>query len=110
MNFRTAQATDYNIIHSKINEWWGGRNLSDMLPKLFFIHFSENSFVIEENKKIIGFLVGFISQSYPDEAYIHFVGIDPEYRDRGLGRKLYTLFMETIRLRAVAPFDVLPHQ
>jgi len=41
-------------------------------------------------------LIGFISQSYVDEAYIHFVGIHPDYREKGIGRKLYLAFFEKV--------------
>ena len=34
------------------------------------------------------FLAGFISQSRPGEAYIHFAGVDPAERVNGLGRLL----------------------
>jgi len=43
------------------------------------------------------FMAGFVSQTYPDQAYIHFVGIEPNYRGRGLGRQLYSTFFETVR-------------
>ena len=46
---------------------------------------------------MIGFLAGFVSQTYPDQAYIHFVGIEVNYRGRGLGRQLYSTFSETVR-------------
>ena len=37
----------------------------DMLPKLFFVHFRDTSFVAERNGELSGFLVGFLSQSEP---------------------------------------------
>ena len=49
----------------------------DMLPKLFFVHFRDTSFVAERNGELAGFLVGFLSQSEPDAAYVHFVGGQP---------------------------------
>lgn len=66
--------------------------MSAMLPKLFFAHFCDTSFVVELNSKIIGFLIGFLSQSNPEEAYIHFVGIHPNFRRQGVGSILYEQF------------------
>jgi ribosomal protein S18 acetylase RimI-like enzyme len=40
---------------------------------------------------------GFLSQTSDDEAYIHFVGVDPEQRGEGLGRALYERFFEEVR-------------
>lgn len=78
-------------------EWWGGRDLRYMLPKLFFNHFNDSSFIVEENNSLVGFLVGFFSQSRPEEAYIHFSGIDPRYRKKGIGTLLYNRFFELCR-------------
>jgi ribosomal protein S18 acetylase RimI-like enzyme len=80
-----------------INDWWDGRNMRDMLPKLFFIHFRQTSFVAESSGKIVGFLIGFLSQTFQDEAYIHFAGVHPDYRKMGLGRALYERFFEVSR-------------
>ena len=54
----------------------------DMLPKLFFVHFRDTSFVAERDGELAGFLVGFLSQSEPEEAYVHFVGVSPAERGR----------------------------
>jgi ribosomal protein S18 acetylase RimI-like enzyme len=96
-HIRPIEPTDYSSIISVVNDWWGGRNMSDMLPKLFFIHFRETSFVAERNGKIVGFLIGFLSQTFQDEAYIHFAGVRPDYRKMGLGRVLYERFFEVAR-------------
>ena len=71
--------------------------MSAMLPCLFFEHFCDTSFIIEEDDRIVAFLIGFFSQSWPEEAYIHFVGVHPQYRKRGYGRVLYNQFFEVMR-------------
>ncbi len=71
--------------------------MRDMLPKLFFVHFRETSFVAERDGKLVGFLAGFLSQSLPDEAYVHFVGVHPDERGSGLGRELYDQFFAVAR-------------
>ncbi len=93
ITIRHAEPSDYQPIISVLNDWWGGRNMSDMLPKLFFVHFRETSFVAESEGKIVGFLIGFLSQTFPDQAYIHFVGVHPDYRRRGLAKDLYGHFI-----------------
>ncbi|MCX5837494.1 MAG: GNAT family N-acetyltransferase [Deltaproteobacteria bacterium] len=86
---RHAEPSDYQPIITVLNDWWGGRRMSDMLPKLFFVHFQPTSFVAEHNGRIVGFVIGFVSQTFPEEAYIHFVGVHPEFRKTGLARALY---------------------
>ncbi|MFG6149234.1 GNAT family N-acetyltransferase [Halobacillus sp. B23F22_1] len=97
MQIRNVTADDYGVISPLINDWWGGRTMAAMLPKLFFIHFRETSFVAEENGKIIGFLIAFYSQTYNDEAYVHFVGVDPAYRRKDIARKLYGEFFNVVK-------------
>lgn len=97
LTIRHLEKSDYPSIISVINDWWGGRNMVDMLPKIFFIHFRHTSFAAEIDYKIVGFLSGFISQNYPDEAYAHFLGVHPGYRKLGIGRKLYMHFFDAAK-------------
>ncbi|MGE7904536.1 GNAT family N-acetyltransferase [Peribacillus sp. NPDC094092] len=96
MEIRSVKGSDYYAISPLINEWWGGRQMSDMLPKLFFDHFTNTSFIAERKGEIVGFLIGILSQSQSDEAYIHFVGVHPEYRKNDIGRHLYHQFFNAV--------------
>ncbi|MFF2793792.1 GNAT family N-acetyltransferase [Lysinibacillus xylanilyticus] len=97
MEIRSVKGSDYYVISPLINEWWGGRNMSDKLPKLFFDHFTQTSFVAEKDGKLVGFLIGFLSQTHPNEAYIHFVGVHPEYRKHNIGKHLYNNFFNAVK-------------
>lgn len=97
INIRNIRPNDYQPIISVLNEWWGGRPMSGMLPKLFFVHFCQTSFIAEIDQEIVGFLIGFLSQTYSEEAYIHFVGVHPEFRKKGIGRALYEQFFQTVQ-------------
>jgi GNAT superfamily N-acetyltransferase len=94
---RHAEPSDYQPIIAVLNDWWGGRRMSDMLPKLFFVHFKPTSFVAEHEGRIVGFVIGFVSQTFPEEAYIHFVGVHPEFRKSGLAQALYERFFAAAR-------------
>ncbi|MFE4122189.1 GNAT family N-acetyltransferase, partial [Priestia sp. YIM B13486] len=48
MTVRLVKGSDYYILSPLINEWWNGRQMSDLLPKLFFDHFKNTSFIVEE--------------------------------------------------------------
>ncbi len=97
MEIRSVKASDYYVISPLINEWWGGRNMSDKLPKLFFDHFTQTSFIAEEDGKLVGFLIGFLSQTHSNEAYIHFVGVHPEDRKHNIGKHLYHKFFNVAK-------------
>ncbi|MGG1660264.1 N-acetyltransferase family protein [Brevibacillus sp. NRS-1366] len=96
---RNVIEQDYSKMIAVVNDWWNGRQMSEMLPKLFFIHFQPSSFVVEEGGEIVGFLIGFISQTNPEEAYIHFVGVHPDKRKDGIGHEMYHLFFNEVKKR-----------
>lgn len=75
-----------------------GVPLSYALPKLFFDHFNDSSFVVYNNDQLIAFLIGLLSQSNNNEGYIHFAGVHPSFRKMGLASHLYSLFFEFCRL------------
>lgn len=97
MEFRLVESSDFTIISPLVNEWSAGRQMADMLPKLFFVHFNNTSFIAEKDGKIVGFLIGFVSQSHSNEGYIHFVGVHPEYRKHHIGKKLYHQFFNAVK-------------
>jgi GNAT superfamily N-acetyltransferase len=92
LKIRDSKPADHKRIISVLKDWWGGRDLSWMLPKLFLIHFCNTSFVIEKDDELIAFLIGFLSPSRANEGYIHFAGVHPEYRGIGIGNFLYDRF------------------
>jgi predicted GNAT superfamily acetyltransferase len=98
LEIRQAGPDDHARVAAVLDEWWGGeRHMVDMLPRLFFLHFRDTSFVAERDGALAGFLVGFLSSAEPAEAYVHFVGVSPEERGSGLGRALYERFFELAR-------------
>ncbi len=101
LRLRHAREDDYLPIIAVVNDWWGGRQMADMLPRLFFAHFNDTSFIVEEadSGERAGFLIGFVSQSQPGEAYIHFVGVHPDYRRQGVGEQMYAAFFEAVAAR-----------
>lgn len=94
---RRSEPSDHPRIIAAMPHWWGGRDLRASVPRLFLDHFCDTSFVTEDNGKLAGFLVGFFSPARPKEGYIHFAGIAPEYRKRGLGSALYEAFFDLCR-------------
>src|SRR4029077_15506248 len=98
---RHAGRGAYADVSAVVDEWWGGRQMAAMLPKLFFVHFRDTSFVAEDDDGLAGFLCGFRSQTFPAEAYVHFVGVDPARRGGGLGRELYERFFAAVAPRTI---------
>ena len=89
---RNIEEDDYDRIIPLVDHWWGGRKVADKLPRWFFIHFSSTSWVVEDQGEPVAFICGFISPSRPGQAYIHFIGVHPDYRHQGLASRLYWRF------------------
>lgn len=96
MQLRPLESRDYDTISAVVDSWWAGRPVRQLLPRLFFEHFGPTSFALVDAAAVQGFLVGFRSQTLAHVAYIHFVGIAPEHRGKGLGRRLYVEFFERV--------------
>ena len=77
IKIRNGRPSDHEKVVSVMPEWWGGRNLSSSVLKIFFIHFSNTTYIAEINGELVGFLVGFMSQTEANVGYIHFAGVHP---------------------------------
>ncbi len=93
---RAVRAGDYEYVIARLDEWWGGRSMAPMLPRLFFEQFGPTTVIAADRATDtpVGFLCGFVSATDPTFAYIHFVGVDPSVRRSGLGRALYAWFFD----------------
>ena len=102
ISLRRPTEADHAHFVGQVDDWWGGRKVHQLLPRLWFQHFTGTSWVAEDgNGRLVGFLVGFISPDRPDEAYVHMVGTSPNHRRSGLGRTLYERFFEDVGARGV---------
>ncbi len=98
VRLRRPTESDHPHLIRQVDEWWSGRKVHALLPRLWFQHFAGTSWVAEDPEGgTVGFLIGFVSPDRPDEAYIHMVGISPNHRRAGLGRVLYERFFEDAR-------------
>ena len=95
---RNVKPSDHEKVMSVIPEWWNGRDLSSSALKIFFIHFNNSCFVAEIDSELVGFLIGFMSQSEKDVGYAHLGGVHPEYRKTGIARLLLDEFIQTCKI------------
>jgi ribosomal protein S18 acetylase RimI-like enzyme len=97
---RHPTGADHARVRRAQDEWWGGLGGREgqlqrafLLPRLFFEHFADTSLVVEDDAgELRGFLIGFLSQSHPGLAYVHFAGVDPSLRRQGIAQALYRRF------------------
>jgi len=105
---RVATPSDFDWITGVVDSWWG-RPVSVGLPRLFLDHFYSTSLISESSGQPVGFLIGFHSPSQPSVAYVHYVGVDPNFRRRSIGKSLYESFFAMAlgsgrrEIRAITP-------
>ncbi|EIV92186.1 GNAT family N-acetyltransferase [Frankia sp. QA3] len=100
LRWRHPRGADQARVLAVLDDWWGGfggeagsRQRALLLPRLFFQHFADTSVFGEAaDGRLTAFLIGFRSAAQPDAAYIHFVGVDPALRRRGVAAGLYRWF------------------
>jgi GNAT superfamily N-acetyltransferase len=98
IRLRRPTEDDYLRIVGVVDDWWDGRALHVLLPRLWFQHFTGTSWLAEDEAgRLAGFLVGFISPDRPAMAYCHMIATDPNLRHRGVGRRLYERFFDDAR-------------
>jgi len=98
ITFRRPVEADYPSLVRVIDDWWGGRNMDFLLPRLWLQHFTGTSWLAEAaGGALAGFLIGFHSPDQPDVAYCRLIGTNPNLRQRGLGRALYERFFDDAR-------------
>jgi GNAT superfamily N-acetyltransferase len=103
LTFRRPDEVDYARIIEVVDEWWGGRKVRALLPRLWFQHFTGSSWVLEApDRRLAGFIVAFISQDDPTTGYVHMVATDPNWRRAGIGRSLYEQVFDDLRSRGVS--------
>lgn len=96
MQIRGLTKADYDYIISVLDQWWGGPAGRRADP-MFFYEFGEHALVAEQNGQVIGFLFGVMVPAPSATGYVHLVGIHPDHRRRGVGKRLYEQFTERCR-------------
>jgi predicted GNAT superfamily acetyltransferase len=101
---RPPSEADHSRVVAALPSWWpagpataDGDRLASLAQRLFFRHFATSSSLVERDGELLGFLIGFLSPTHPDEGYIHLVGVSPTVRGSGLARHLYQEFFDYCR-------------
>lgn len=102
LRFRHPTEEDHARIVGLVDEWWGGRRMRALLPRLWFQHFASTSWIAEaDDGRLAGFVVAFISQDDPTTGYVHMIAADPNRRRAGIGRVLYETVFGDLASRGV---------
>jgi GNAT superfamily N-acetyltransferase len=112
---RPLRESDHLPVLAAVGEWWGtpqAPELGLLLPRLFFQHFTVLSEVVEVlddtgTPRLAAFLIAFQSATHPERVYIHFVGVDPQWRGRGIASALYERLFAAARELGCSRVDAI---
>ena len=99
LTWRPAEPTDAEAVGQAIDAWWPGIHMVHAVCPQLFEHLGDTCTIVEDDGRLVGFLVGFLSQRLADTGYVHYAGVHPDYRGRGIGRELYRRFADEVRRR-----------
>lgn len=97
MLVRNAFENDFIAIGDRARDWGDIVIERETIYHLMTKHFRQTCFVAEDRQRMIGYLLGFRSQSAPDEAYMHLIQVDPAMRGNGIGRRMFRQFEDAVR-------------
>jgi ribosomal protein S18 acetylase RimI-like enzyme len=91
---------DFLQIVSEIEDFWGSNRTLALHHPMFINEFGDTAFVIKQNDKVVAYLFGFISQK-ERLGYVHLIGVRQDHQKKGLGKKLYSHFIEILKLKGI---------
>lgn len=97
MLVRNVFEDDFLAIADRSKEWGDIVIERDTIYHILTRHFRGTCFVAEDRQRMIGYLLGFRSQTYPEEAYLHLIQVDPALRGHGIGRRMLRLFEDSVK-------------
>lgn len=92
MIIRGITKQDFDYIVAVFDQWWGGPS-SERASPFFFHELGDYAWIAEDDGRVVGFLLGLVATS-SRTGYVHLVGIDPNHRRRGVGKRLYQHFYD----------------
>lgn len=95
---RPVTVADLRTILAELGDFWGPERDMAFLHQALYVHeFGETSVLAERDGRILGYLLGFVSQDA--SGYIHAVAVRSEARGEGLARTMYARFEGLVRAR-----------
>ncbi len=100
IDYRRPTDADHDAVVRRFDDWAGGRTARQLLPRLWFRHFTGTSWIAARvDGRVIGIAIGYLSQDDPSVAVLHVVAVDPRHRRRGVGSELAARFVRDAATR-----------
>jgi ribosomal protein S18 acetylase RimI-like enzyme len=97
ISVRPFREGDYDYVAANIDAWTQSTTVRYFVLRRFVHHFRDTCFVAEVDAQIAGFLIGWLSQSAPKEAFINNVIVAPEFRRMDVATALNEHFFRKVK-------------
>jgi len=101
VTIRHAREADFVRCVEIAHKAWPSFRERESIYHLFCKFFSNTSLICEVDHSTVAFLLGFLSQVDPIEAYIHLVAVDPAFQRMRIAQRLYAHFFKVVREHGV---------
>lgn len=91
MEITLCTKKDFDQIIADFTDFWGDERTKSLHNPVFLYEFGNTAYVVKEREKVVGYLLGLLSQTGP-VAYVKFVGVRRSHRRQGIARLLYEHF------------------
>jgi diaminobutyrate acetyltransferase len=86
---RTAKETDFLDVYEFVSGCTPLENYAEHVYKILLRYFGNSCFIAEIRNRIVGFVLGFISQTHSQRTYFLWqIGVSPLMQGTGLGKRL----------------------
>lgn len=97
MEIREASVEDYLDLHDLVGKIEGIVQHPTHFYKIMLQYFGNSIIVAVDNDELVGFLLGFVSQTNPEEYFIWQLGVDPQHRGKKIAGKIMKSTIDTAR-------------
>jgi diaminobutyrate acetyltransferase len=97
LNYRNADQSEFLTVYDFVTHCEGLENYYPHFYKIMLRYFGSNCFIAEENKQIVGFVLGFLSNNYPNTYFLWQIGVDPKRQGQGIGKTLLRFVEQEIK-------------
>jgi GNAT superfamily N-acetyltransferase len=87
---------DFLQILEDIEDFWGSNRTLSYHHPMFVNEFGNTAFVIKNDKVVIAYLFGFLSQT-EQTGYVHLIGVRQGHQNKGMGKQLYEHFIAYLK-------------
>jgi GNAT superfamily N-acetyltransferase len=106
MKIEKCTIQDFNEIIKDIADFWGSDRTLHLHHPFLIYEFGNTAFVIKEQRQVIAYLFGFLSQT-DNLAYVHLLGIREKYQRQGLGVLLYENYINIAKSKGMTKIKAI---